>query len=544
MSELHRPPPGEVEKSESDPLGFDQSRATYESLVNTLPLCLLIKDKDGNRVFANRAYLEFRGKTLDELLGKRDEDLFPPEIAQQFTEDDQRVIQNGKAMHDVEETLDASGKPCWIERIKSPILDRDNEIIGLQLLFWDVTDRVTAEKELKHERDLLSNLLRHIPDCIYFKDRDSRFLRVSEAMAEKFGLESSSAVVGKTDSDIFTGEHAQAARDDEIRVMETREPLVDRIEKETWPGRDDTWCLSTKMPFLDDCGEVIGTFGISRDITELKKYQDELKDARDAADRANRAKSDFLANMSHEIRTPMNAIIGMSELLSQTNLNHEQRDYVQLVCDSADSLLRLLNDILDFSKIEARKLELESIPFSVRDLIEKTGRSLSMRAAEKSLELACRVAPDVPDRVIGDPGRLRQIMINLMGNAVKFTDEGEVVVERLPGGNERRCSRGNHTAAFQRSRYGDRDSRGKTGHHPRSLYPGRHFNDAPIRGHGTWPGDLEAVGRAHARPPPIGKLRRGRHDVSFHSPLPAGSRGGRPNKTAQGTRQHAGPRRR
>ncbi len=178
---------------------------------------------------------------------------------------------------------------------------------------------------------------------------------------------------------------------------------------------------------------MIGTFGISREITELKKYQDDLRKARDVADQANRAKSDFLANMSHEIRTPMNGVIGMSELLAQTDLSVEQRDYVDLVRDSANSLLMLLNDILDFSKIEARKLELESIPFSLRDLVEKAGRALSVRVAEKNLELACRVAPDVPDRVLGDPGRLRQIMINLIGNAIKFTDEGEIVVDVCHG---------------------------------------------------------------------------------------------------------------
>ncbi len=408
---------------------FEQSRAAYESLVNSLPLSVLIKDTEGRRLFANRAYLETRGLALEDLLGKRDEDLFPPEIARKFTEDDRKVLETGESLHNVEETVNREGASCWIERIKSPIFNQDGRVIGVQLMFWDVTDKVSAEDQLKHERDLLNHLLRHIPDSIYFKDRDSRFVRISEAMAKKFGLPSAAAAEGKTDADIFSEEHAKAARDDELEVMETREALVDRIEKETWHDREDTWCMSTKMPFIDDNDDVVGTFGISRDITELQESQNALREARDAADRANRAKSDFLANMSHEIRTPMNAIIGMSELLAQTRLTDEQRDYVQLVRESSDALLRLLNDILDFSKIEARKLELESIPFSIRDVVEKTGRTLGLRAAEKNLEVACRVAPDVPDRLLGDPGRLRQVMINLIGNAIKFTDEGEIVVD-------------------------------------------------------------------------------------------------------------------
>lgn len=427
MSDKNRPL--QAERILAGDADFDQSRATYQSLVNTLPLSLLIKDVQGKRLFANQSYMQLRGVTLEDLIGKRDQDLFPPELAEQYTADDNQVIGTGKSLHSVEETVDKDGRTCWIERIKSPIRDADDQIIGVQLLFWEVSDRVLAERELKRERALLNTLMSNIPDCIYFKDADSQFLRISEAMASKFGLPDADHAIGKTDADIFTKEHAQAARDDELRIMQTREPVVDLVEKETWPDREDTWCMSTKMPLVDEEGRAAGTFGISRDITELKKNQDELREARDAANSANRAKSDFLANMSHEIRTPMNAIIGMSELLSQTELNNEQHDFNNLVRESADSLLQLLNEILDFSKIESRKLQLESIPFSLRDLIEKTGQTLAVRAAEKRLELACRVAPDLPDRLLGDPGRLRQVMINLIGNALKFTDDGEVLVE-------------------------------------------------------------------------------------------------------------------
>ncbi len=400
----------------------------FQALADGLPLNLLVKDLRGRRVLVNRGYLEFHHRDTEGLLGKSDFELFPEDVARRRQAEDQHVIRSGSTLRGVEEQTTADGDRRSIEHIKTPVRDAGGEIVGLQIVFWDITDRVRAEAAHAHQRDLLTCLMDSIPDALYFKDHQSRFLCISRAMAEKFGLPGPEAVIGKTDADVFSSEHADKALEDERAIIRTGEPLVDVVEKETWPDREDTWVSTSKMPLRDPEGRIYGTFGISRDVTRQKQAEEQLQIAKEAAEAANRAKSEFLANMSHEIRTPMNGIIGMTELLLNTSLTSEQRDFQQMVKSSADALLTLLNDILDFSKIEAGRLELESTPFCLRDLLGATVHSLACRAADKGIELVVRVLPEVPDNLIGDPGRLRQVVVNLMGNALKFTERGEVVV--------------------------------------------------------------------------------------------------------------------
>lgn len=403
-----------------------QSQARFRSVVDSLSVRLILKDKNGRRIYANQAYLEHKKLNLEDVLGKSDHELFPKKIADQYSADDAVVLQTGQVIHKFEENVDADGNATWTEMIKGPLHDADENIVGVQLLFWDATERVQTEKAFEREKYLLHALLDNVPDSIYFKDRDSRFMRVSRGMAKKFEISNPETVIGKTDADIFTAEHAGAARRDELRIMQTGQPIVGIVERETWADHPDTWCSSTKLPLYDSDGNIVGTFGISRDITDMIVTENKLRDARDQADRANRAKSEFLANMSHEIRTPMNGIIGMVELLNHTHLQESQRSFLDMIDQSAQSLLRIINDILDFSKIEAGKLDLENRPFEIKRCVSHAAKSLAARAAQKSLDLRLEMDDDIPETVVGDPDRLRQILVNLVGNAIKFTHEGEI----------------------------------------------------------------------------------------------------------------------
>jgi two-component system sensor histidine kinase/response regulator len=287
-------------------------------------------------------------------------------------------------------------------------------------------ERKEMERRLCDEEALYHSLVETLPLNIFRKDREGRFTFGNSRFLKECG-KSLDEIRGRTDFDFYPRELAEKYRADDLRVMSTEE-MFEATEEHVRPDGDLTYVQVLKTPVYDARGHVVGTQAIFWDVTDKKRAEEALHRAREAAEAASRAKSTFLANMSHEIRTPMGAVIGMTELVLDTPLTGEQREYLEIVRKSADSLLGVINDILDFSKIEAEKMDLDHVPFDLRELVGDTLSTLAIRAHQKALELIGQVAPDIPAAVIGDPNRLRQILVNLIGNAIKFTQRGEVVV--------------------------------------------------------------------------------------------------------------------
>jgi PAS domain S-box-containing protein len=288
-----------------------------------------------------------------------------------------------------------------------------------------------AEASLAQDRDVLRTILDVLPEGVYVKDLEGRYCVVNSPVWKFFRAKSDQDVLGKTDFDLYPEDLAKVIVADDQAVVRSRQPLLAREERVFGGGGKSRWLLVTKVPLIDRQGDVRGIVSMARDITARKLVEEQLHKAKEAAETAAQAKSEFLANMSHEIRTPLNGVIGMTGLLLDTELSTEQSEYAETIRNSGEALLSVINDILDFSKIEAGKMLMESCPFDLRLVIEEVNDMLASKASEKNLDLILQYSSGVPRYFLGDAGRIRQVVTNLVGNAIKFTDSGHVMITVL-----------------------------------------------------------------------------------------------------------------
>ena len=292
-----------------------------------------------------------------------------------------------------------------------------------------VSERNRADRILKESEERFRSVVETSPDAIAQIDLNGCFLMANHRMAILAGFDSVNDLLcsGKTGFDLLAPDEHERARDNIRKLLEVG--VLPNIEyRGVRPDETELPVEISASLLRESCTDRMTMILLIRDITDRKRVEEMLQEALEDAEAANRAKSEFLANMSHEIRTPLNAVVGMTGLLLDTTLTLEQRQFAEIARSSGESLLTVINDILDFCKIEARKLDLEMRDFDLRNLLEDTVEMLAVGANQKGLELACVVAPEVPSLVRGDPGRLRQALVNLMGNAIKFTHHGEVIV--------------------------------------------------------------------------------------------------------------------
>jgi PAS domain S-box-containing protein len=310
------------------------------------------------------------------------------------------------------------------------------EKLGAVVVMRDFTERKEAQEALKRESSLMHALMDNIPDAIYFKDTEGRFMRVNRHAPYR-GNNAPEEVIGKTDFDFFVKEHARAAYEDEQRIISTGRPIIDKEEKETYPDGSTTWLSTTKVPILDETGRINGIVGISRDITERKHAEESRIElareqaARAEAEQANRLKDEFLATVSHELRTPLTAILGWAKMLADGYVDEGRRaEALGAIYRNARSQAQLIDDLLDVSRIVTGKLRIEVRPVELAAVVEAAVAVVRPAASAKGVYLQTLFDPGA-GMVSGDPERLQQVVWNLLSNAVKFTPKGGRVEVRL-----------------------------------------------------------------------------------------------------------------
>jgi PAS domain S-box-containing protein len=391
-------------------------------------------DLEGRVTFVNPSACLMLGYSQQELLGKPSHATFhhhrPDGRAYPQTECPMHAAyKHGKPSRIEDECLwRKDGTGLQVEYGATPIF-KEGVLVGSVVSFTDITLRKKAEAELAYRLAFQRSLIETIPYPMFVKDAVGRFVGCNKAYEREFGITSDS-LRGKTvlELDYLSETERRKFQDEDMAVLQNAGHLSYELPIQYTDGQTHTTLYSVDGFRLAD-GSPGGLIGLLVDISDQKRAAEELREAKAKAEEATQMKSMFLANMSHEIRTPMNAIIGLSHLALKTQLTPKQRDYVGKIHNAGTSLLAIINDILDFSKIEAGKLEIETTDFKLDEVISSVTTLTAQKAHEKGLEFLAHVAPSIPERLLGDPLRLGQILTNFVNNAVKFTERGEIRLE-------------------------------------------------------------------------------------------------------------------
>ena len=409
-----------------------ESERQLDSLMGHLPglAYRALADDHWTALFASKGVEELTGYPGDEFTSHRlhYDDIMLPEDRPATRE----AVFTGlreRRMYEVEHRIrHKDGSIRWIWARGHGVFAPDGSLRFIEGLNLDITSRKQAEEALRESEERFRGTFENAAVGIVHSDSVGHFLRVNEKFCAIVGY-SREELLHKVYRDIVHPDELNAHIENYKSSFARNAPLAFGVERRFLRKDGTTGWLEGYISYQHDAsGRRVYAIAAVLDISERKRLDEELRRAKESAEAANRAKDEFLANVSHEIRTPMNAILGMAELTLDTPLTDEQRSNLSIVLSSAEGLLSLINDLLDFSKIESGRLELEEADFSLRTVLNQTLRALALRAHKKGMELACQVEPDVPDGLVGDGNRLRQVLLNLIGNAIKFTEAGEVIV--------------------------------------------------------------------------------------------------------------------
>ncbi len=401
------------------------TNTSYEEILNQLPCHVYWKDLKGTHLGCNESnWKDFNLSSLADFVGKNDYDIFPKEQAAQIRSIDKKVISTGERIIAEEYAISNNTKKLYLSH-KVPLKNKQGKIIGTLGASVDITEKT---KKIAEQLETLEGIIAVMPGNVYWLNRDGIYLGCNDNQAKLIGLTTRKAIVGKKNIEILGFLSPELLDKYNKEVMESKKSIKVEEPGLLADGSQGVF-LSNKVPLFNSRNDVIGMVGISVDITERKKSEKELAEAKLQAESANRAKSEFIANMSHDIRTPLAGIIGMSDQLAALATTNQQKENAHHIVFSAKLLLELLNEILEIAKLDLGDLPQQESVFHLKVLIEKVCGVFVPAVKQKKLKLEVKFSPDTPNKVVGNKILLHRILLNLIGNAVKFTDKGSVSVE-------------------------------------------------------------------------------------------------------------------